>query len=67
MLQYGKKYLRKDGKMTGPMVENRPDFMNGKLSQKYPFKDSDTGMVYTENGEYLEGEPSELDLIVNEE
>lgn len=54
-LEVGKVYLRRDGEITGPLVESD--------SGKYPFLDLTTGNLYATNGQYLIGSPSRHDLI----
>jgi hypothetical protein len=53
-LQYGKRYVRRDGKITGELVENN--------NSKYPFLDALNECSYKSDGRYLNAEHEE-DLV----
>jgi hypothetical protein len=58
-LEYGKRYKRRDGKITGPLVEN-----DGMYNETHPFKDPDFDMSWQPNGQFgTSTNISKLDLI----
>ena len=52
-LEIGKRYIRRDGKITPPL----------EYSRTYPFHDSDRVLSYAEDGVYLRGEVRDCDLV----
>lgn len=58
-LEYGKRYKRRDGKITAPLVVN-----DGLYSKTHPFKDPALGISWQPNGQFGSGkEIHKLDLI----
>lgn len=61
-LEYGKRYVRRDGKVTGPMKAN--DEGDSKYQETYPFYDPECYQGYKSNGRYLKDESQcRLDLV----
>ena len=57
-LEYGKRYVRRDGEVTGPLGKH--------VNKDFPFIDPTSGETYTKNGEFdipNEGEVCGLDLV----
>lgn len=58
-IEAGKRYIRRDGVITGPLTFNENDW------EGYPFQDPVSGSDYTGNGRYwYEGGDSDEDLIL---
>ena len=56
-LKVGKRYVRRDGEVSGPLIAN-PD-----TESSYPFMDPDTRAIFTASGDYWHDEISDEDLI----
>ena len=57
-IEMGKRYVRRDGEITAPLMRRDYDLLNG-----YPFFDDERAVSYTEDGVYYENMESHLDLI----
>jgi hypothetical protein len=61
MLQYGKRYKRRDGEITEPLVVN-----NGSYKETHPFKCPYSKSTWKSNGTWSVGKSSDYEDLIEE-
>lgn len=62
LIEVGKRYVRRDGAITGPLVPSDHD--NPEDQKNYPFSDSHRHLTYATNGQWaLDVSETPFDLV----